>query len=137
MADRVDGALVPSAHSAHPAPPPDASPMAGARPSLQSLNTSSVPRLYGSTDDQADATARPANFAAAGDCAEALALLVEEELDADTLLDEEAEEEDAVIMRASIGVKTVEATQRLHTSRTKWALFIGYAAQSKSRNSPP
>jgi hypothetical protein len=42
------------------------------------------------------------------------------------MIDEDIEEEDAVSLRASMGVKTLEATQRLYTPRTTWGLYIGY-----------
>jgi hypothetical protein len=81
---------------------------------------------YGATVDECGTgrPPRPTLLTSASDFPEAASLLEEDCLE-DLMYDEDAEEEDAVSRRASIGVKTVEASQRVSTPPTRWALFIG------------
>jgi hypothetical protein len=86
------------------------------RPTLPQGAESPI-RPYGTTADDGDP-------AALRDEREGTALLAEEQEELDAL-EEAAEEEDAVGLRASMGVKTVEAAQRVQSPLTRRALYIG------------
>jgi hypothetical protein len=62
---------------------------------------------------------------------------LENELEEDYAEEEALDEEDAVSLRAGMGVKTVEASLRVYGRRSQWGLFLGCVLQARVRGMWP